>query len=267
MDSVITGTDKLFFRVNPALKLICFAFLFILYLTVQNLNTMIWTTAAFSILTLWACGLSRKWSAGFFLMTFVVSFFSASAMILYGKGSHVLFQWFLIRVTEESLARGIQLGLRTFVFGLLGVLFASTTPPVPFFYSLMQQLKVPVRYAYGCLAAFRMLPMMAEEFGHIRQAMKVRGMMQQKGLRAFYERFLHYTLGILVQSIRRAQRTAVAMEAKRFMMKEKRTFYYQIGWSSKDVIFLAVLTITVVSGFVLSRWIPLTPYTNVVDGY
>ncbi|WP_010631182.1 energy-coupling factor transporter transmembrane component T family protein [Sporolactobacillus vineae] len=267
MDPVITDTSKLFFKVNPSLKLICFAFLFILYLSVQNLNTMIWTTVAFSIVTLWANGLPRKWSVGFFLMTFIVSFFSASAMILYGKGSHVLFQWFLIRTTEESLARGIQLGLRTFVFGLLGVLFASTTPPVPFFYSLMQQLKVPVRYAYGCLAAFRMLPMMAEELGHIRQAMKVRGMSRQKGLRAFYERFLHYALGILVQSIRRAQRTAVAMEAKRFSMKEKRTFYYQIGWSRKDLIFLSVMTVTVVSGFLLSRWIPLTPYTNVIDGY
>jgi ABC-type cobalt transport system, permease component CbiQ and related transporters len=267
MDPVIPDTGKLFFKVNPSLKLICFAFLFLLYLFVQNLNTMIWTTFAFSILTLWACGLSRKWSVWFFLLTFVVSFFSASAMILYGKGVHVLFQWALIRVTEESLARGIQLGLRTFVFGLLGVLFASTTPPVPFFYSLMQQLKVPVRYAYGCLAAFRMLPMMIDELGHIRQAMKVRGLSRQKGIHAFYDRFLHYALGMLVQSIRRAQRTAVAMEAKRFAMKEKRTFYYQIGWSRKDVLFLAVLTLTVVSGFVLSRWLPLTPFTNVTDGY
>lgn len=267
MDNLWKNTDKLFFKVNPSLKFLCFTLLFIVYLFIHNLNTIIWAAVAFTFLYTWAGGISNKISFWFFLTTFIVSFFSASAMILYGKGTHILFHWYLIQISEESLARGILLGLRTFVFGLISVLFASTTPPVPFFYSLMQQLKIPVRYAYGCLAAFRMLPMMAEELVHIRQAMKVRGLTRKKGFRAFYEQFKRYSLGMLVQSIRRAQRTAVAMEAKRFSMNSERTFYYQIGWSRSDLIFLLIVSVTVASGFLLSRWIPLTPFSNVIDGY
>nr|WP_290443547.1 energy-coupling factor transporter transmembrane component T [Sporolactobacillus kofuensis] len=239
--------------------------LFLVYLFVHNLNTMIWASLFFLILYSSVTGLSGKWSFGFVLFTLVVSLFSASAMILFGKGSHVLYHQYLIMITQESLARGILLGLRTFTFSLVGMLFATTTLPVPFFYSLMQQLKVPVRFAYGCLAAFRMIPMMAEELTHIRQAMIVRGMTKQKGIKAYYARLNHYLLTMLAQSIRRAQRTAIAMEAKRFSMKESRTFYYQIGWSRNDLVFVLIIVCTVAMSFLCANSFPLTPFTNVLD--
>ncbi|MDD9148744.1 energy-coupling factor transporter transmembrane component T [Sporolactobacillus sp. CQH2019] len=260
-----TNTDKPFFKINPSFKFLIIAALFIVYLCVRNLNTMIWATVLFLILYFLVNGFPAKFSFWMIILTFIVSFLGTAAMILFGKGTHVLFHWYLIMISEESLARGVLIGLRTFIFTMIGMILASTTMPVPFFYSLMQQLKVPVRYAYGCLAAFRMLPMMAEEFVHIRQAMIVRGMMQKKGARAAYERMKHYALAMLAQSIRRAQRTAVAMEAKRFSMTEARTYYYEIGWSRYDLYFLVVILCTVALGFLLSHWMPLTPFTDVID--
>ncbi|MCQ2009149.1 energy-coupling factor transporter transmembrane protein EcfT [Sporolactobacillus sp. STSJ-5] len=265
MDTVLTNTSTLFFKINPSLKFILISSLFIVYLFVQNLNTMIWASLFFLILYYFVSGLSGKWSFWFVLITLIVSLFSASAMILFGKGSHIIYHQSLILITQESLARGVLLGLRTFTFSLIGMIFATTTLPVPFFYSLMQQLRVPVRYAYGCLAAFRMIPIMAEEFMHIRQAMRVRGMTRQKGVKAFCERMTRYTITMLAQSIRRAQRTAIAMEAKRFSMTEKRTYFYEIGWSRNDVYFVIILLLTVALGFVFSSYFPLTPYTNVLD--
>ncbi|QAA22546.1 energy-coupling factor transporter transmembrane component T family protein [Sporolactobacillus terrae] len=265
MDTVWGNTNKLFFKVNPSLKFLLVSSLFILYLFVTNLNTMIWTALLFFILYFFVSGLSGKWSFWFVLLTLIVSLFSASAMIFFGKGSSVLFQKGLILITRESLARGVLLGLRTFTFSLIGMVFATTTQPVPFFYSLMQQLKVPARYAYGFMAAFRMIPMMAEEFVKIRQAMRVRGMNRQKGVKAFCERMTRYCLSMLAQSIRRAQRTAIAMEAKRFSMTAERTYYYKISWSRKDIYFVLIVLCTVTLGFVLSNVLPITPYTNVLD--
>jgi energy-coupling factor transport system permease protein len=267
MDHIWTDTDKWFFKINPALKFTGIASLFIVYLFVQNLNTMIWATLIFTVIYLCVGGFSARFSFWFILFTFIVSFFSASAIIFFSEGNQVLFRWGLVSISVESLTKGILLGLRSFTFSMIGLIFASTTEPVRFFYSLMQQLRMPVRYAYGCLAAFRMLPMMGEEFIHIRQAMKVRGMTNQKGVRAVYERMKRYALTMLVQSIRRAQRTAVAMEAKRFSLKGKRTFYYEIGWSRYDVIFAIILVVAVGSGFFFSQWLPLTPYTDVMEGY
>lgn len=265
MDNVWASTNKLFFKINPSLKFLLISSLFIVYLFVQNLNTMIWASFFFLILYYLVSGLAGKWSFWFVFLTLIVSLFSASAMIMFGKGSHIIYHQSLILITQESLARGMLLGLRTFTFSLIGMIFATTTLPVPFFYSLMQQLKVPVRYAYGCLAAFRMIPIMTEEFMHIRQAMRVRGMTRQKGIKPLYERMNRYSLTMLAQSIRRAQRTAIAMEAKRFSMTEKRTYYYEIGWSRIDLYFIVIMLLTVALGFVFASYFPLTPFTNVLD--
>lgn len=265
MGELWINTDKLFFKINPSFKFLVIAALFIVYLSVHNLNTMIWATIFFLVLYFSVNGFPIKFSFWIIFLTFFVSFMGTAAMIFFGRGTHVLFHWYLIMITKESLARGILIGLRTFIFTMIGMILASTTLPVPFFYSLMQQLKVPVRYAYGCLAAFRMLPMMAEEFVHIRQAMIIRGMMRKKGMRATYGRMKHYALAMLAQSIRRAQRTAVAMEAKRFSLTADRTYYYEVGWSRYDLYFLAVILWAVAAGFLLSHWVPLTPFTDVID--
>ncbi|RYL88830.1 energy-coupling factor transporter transmembrane protein EcfT [Sporolactobacillus sp. THM7-4] len=264
MGEIQGNTDKWFFKINPSFKFLIIDALFIVYLVVSNLNTMIWAACLFLILYLAVNGFSARLSFWLIILTLWVSVFSSTAMIFFGQGTHVLFRWYLVVISEESLARGTLIGLRTFIFSLLGLIMASTSRPVPFFYSLMQQLRVPVKYAYGCLAAFRMLPMMAEEFVHIRQAMKVRGL-RQKGIKAMYERIKRYALAMLAQSIRRAQRTAVAMEAKRFSMTESRTYYYEIGWSRMDLLFSGVIVAVVIGGFLLSGWFPLTPYTHVID--
>jgi len=226
---------------------------------------MIWATVIFSAVYLAVNGFSKKLSLGLIFTALVLSLFSSTTMIFFGKGTHVLFQWHLLVISRESLARGAQIGLRTFVYSLMGLILMSTTEPVLFFYSLMQQLKVPAKYAYGCLAAFRMLPIMAEEFIHIRQAMKVRGMTRKKGMKARYERVKRYAITLLAQSIRRAQRTAVAMEAKQFSMTRKRTYYYQVVYSRYDLLFACLIMAAVIGSFALSHYFPLTPYQNVLE--
>ncbi|MFX3617075.1 MAG: energy-coupling factor transporter transmembrane protein EcfT [Sporolactobacillus sp.] len=263
----ILRTRTWFFKINPTLKFLVIAALFIVYLTVHNLNTMIWSALIFLGFYLLVSGFGRLFNFWLIILTLVVSLFSGAAMIFFGKGSHLLFQFGLVQISTESLARGLMLGIRTFAFSLLSLIFATTTEPVPFFYSLMQQLKVPVRYAYGCLAAFRMLPLMAEEFLTIRQAMRVRGLAQQKGAKAFYERIKRYCLMMLVQSIRRAQRTAVAMRAKRFSLSGSRTYFYKIGWSRYDLLFAVSMVLAVAAGFILAQVAPLTPFNNVLDQY
>lgn len=267
MDIKWTKEKNWLAEINPSYKLLIIAALFIVFLCVDNLNVMIWSSLFFLILYLMHRSVSVKLSIVLLFMALLSSLFSMTAMTLFGKGTHLLFHFGLIRISTESLARGLMLGLRSFTFGMLSLIFATTTEPVPFFYSLMQQCRMPVRFAYGCLAAFRMLPMMAEEFQILRQALKVRGLSRAKGVAATYNRFKRYCLTMLVQSIRRAQRTAVAMEAKRFSMTEARTFYYSIGWSRYDIFFSLLIGFTVAASFILAVWLPLTPFVHVLDQY
>jgi energy-coupling factor transport system permease protein len=53
-------------------------------------------------------------------------------------------------------------------------------------------------------------------------------------VRGVYERLKLYSLPLFAQSIRRAQRMAIAMEAKQFRMNQQRTYYYETSYSKID---------------------------------
>lgn len=236
-------------RVNPSLKLgtallTCIAVLFI-----RNLELMAFFGTGLLLLFLLFTGQPLK-RILLLLIPFCAIFVStASAMILFGKGETLWFEWGLIRITEESFLRGMLIGLRAMVFAVLGLTFALTTRPVNLFYSLMQQLRLDPKYAYSFMAALRLIPIMTEEFETIRNARKVRGSERVTGLQGILFKMKVYTIPLLSGSIRRAHRIAVAMEAKRFSGNVKRTYYYEIGYSSNDILFLAYMLLLAVAGY------------------
>lgn len=190
-------------------------------------------------------------------LPFVVIFItSATSMMLFGKGEITWFKWGLIHITEESFFRGLHLGFRGLVFAGLGVIFSLTTRPVLLFYSFMQQLKVKPKYAYSFMAAVRMIPIMIEELQTLRYALKVRGVQDQRGIKAFYQKLKAYSIPLLSQSIRRAHRIAVAMEAKQFSNTNKRTFYYKIGFSKFDISFVLYFIVIFIASYYLAMYFP-----------
>ncbi len=195
-----------------------------------------------------------------FLLIFITSSIS---MILFGEGQTTWFQFGLIHVTEESFYRGLHLGMRSMIFGLLGLLFALTTRPVLLFYSLMQQFKLKPKFAYSFMAAVRILPIMLEEFQSLRHALKVRGVTYQKGVKGFYQKLQQYVIPLLAQSIRRAHRIAVAMEAKKFSGDQQRTYYYKLQIGKYDLYFTLLLISWVSITFYLTNFISIIPIDHV----
>ncbi len=248
-------------RLNPAFKLVFFLLLFLLLLFVHNPNYITNFTFVPLLLVLFATGHRKKFI--FILMVpFLLLFFSsATSMIFFGEGSTTWWKWGLIHITEESFYRGVHIGFRALNFALLGLLFALTTRPVYLFYSLIQQLKVPPRFAYSFMAAIRILPVMMEEFQQLRAALLIRGVKKKKGMGRVMQSITLYAVPLLSQSIRRAHRIAVAMESKQFNNRE-RTYYYKQNFSKLDVYFLIYMCI----GFVFAYWIGHTfPYYEITD--
>ncbi|WP_166001415.1 energy-coupling factor transporter transmembrane component T [Bacillus sp. Cs-700] len=248
-------------RLNPAFKLVFFLSLFLTLLFVHNPNVMSNLTFVPFILVLFATG-HRRIVIALLLIPFLLLFFSsASSMMFFGQGSTTWWRWGIVHITEESFFRGLHIGFRALNFALLGLLFALTTRPVFLFYSLIQQLKVPPRFAYSFMAAVRILPVMVEEFQQLRAALLIRGVKKKKGLRRVTQSIMLYAVPLLSQSIRRAHRIAVAMEAKQFNNKE-RTYYYKQTFSKVDIYFV----LYIIAGFCLSYWIGYTfPYFEITD--
>lgn len=228
-------------RVNPSVKFLLIIASYLVVLFTHNPNTLLLLLFLAMSLVLGFSGHPIRFVLLYmspFLLLFVSS---ASTMVFFGKGDTTWFQYGLIHITEESFYRGVHIGLRASVFAIFGLLFVLTTKPVQLFYSFMQQLKLPATLAYSFMAAIRVLPIMAQEFQTLRYAYQIRGLNTRKGLSKFYHQLHFFSIPLLAQAIRRAQRLAVAMEVKQFTACKNRTFFYKIGFSRNDVLFSLLL--------------------------
>ncbi|HYN48446.1 MAG TPA: energy-coupling factor transporter transmembrane component T [Candidatus Nanopelagicales bacterium] len=135
-----------------------------------------------------------------------------------------------LRITEPALAAGLALGLRVVAIVAVGVGWSRVTDPTHLTDALVQQARLPDRFAYGALAALQAIPWLAEDLVALREARRMRG------LRAtWHPRVL---VGLLVLAVRRADRLAVAMDARGFAAAG-RTRYRIVRWLPLDGAVLA----------------------------
>jgi energy-coupling factor transport system permease protein len=131
-----------------------------------------------------------------------------------------------LRITGEAVATAIGLGLRVVAIASIGAVFALTTDSTRLVDALVQQARVPERFAYGALAAYQAVPQFADDLATLRQARRIRGL---RG--GWHPRLL---LGLLVQAIRHGDRMALAMDARAFGLGP-RTHYRPVRWAALDV--------------------------------
>ena len=130
------------------------------------------------------------------------------------------------RITQAALAAGVGLGLRVAAIGAVGAVFALTTDTTRLVDSLVQQGRVPERFAYGALAAYSAVPRFSEDLATLRQARRIRGL---RG--GWHPRLL---VSLLVLAIRHGDRMAIAMDARGFG-SGPRSRYRVIQWTWLDL--------------------------------
>jgi energy-coupling factor transport system permease protein len=196
-----------------------------------------------------------KWLAGLAPITFLAfgMFWTATVFSRFGADDPaVLWQWGWVTVTREGLMTGISLGLRMVGFAAVSLLFMLTTNPTQFIYSLMQQCKLPSSFAYGMLAAYRFLPLIREEWAILIKAHRVRGYGQAKGIREKMRKTARFAIPLLAGAIRKAERTALAMESKGFVGSNKRTYFYVHQVKPMDWVIFAIVVAGVPAAALIS---------------
>lgn len=256
-----TARETWLHRVNPSVKLLAAVAFFLLVLFEHNINVLLNVTLFPLALFVFATGHPPKRLLLVSVPVLILVLSSMSSMMFYGLGDTTWFRWGLVHITEESFFRGLHIGLKSLNFALAGLLLALTTRPVLLFYSLMLQLRLSPRYAYSFMAAMRLLPIMVEELQTLRHARLIRGAPKHRF--SLYGTLKAYAVPMLAQSIRRAQRIAVAMEARRFTQAQARTYYYRPGLSARDAVFVVLLAIAWAAALQLGTEHPYVPITDV----
>ena len=107
----------------------------------------------------------------------------------------------------EALQAGVGLGAAGRRDRRVGAVFALTTDSTRLADALVQQARVPERFAYGALAAYGAIPRFGADLANAaRQARRIRGL---RG--SWHPRLL---VGLLVLAIRHGDRLALAMDAR-----------------------------------------------------
>ena len=160
---------------------------------------------------------------------------------------------------DAGVVTGIGLALRVVGLALPGVLLVATTDPVRLADALTLHWRVPTRFAFGALAALRLVPLLVAEFESVRLARRARGVEGRTPVaRARLLGGIVFTL--LVGAVRRGSRLATAMDARGFDSGIVRTNARGSVLHRRDAVFVAgtvaVCAAAVALSVVTGAWHP-----------
>lgn len=139
-----------------------------------------------------------------------------------------------IEITTGVLTSGFGLALRLLAVALPGVLVFATTDPTDLADSLVQNARAPARFAIGALAAFRLVPLLTEEWQSLSLARRARGIEAGRNPVAKLRIFAATAFALLVGAIRRGTRLALAMDARGFDSGTPRTYARRQRFGAAD---------------------------------
>ena len=116
----------------------------------------------------------------------------------------------------DRAAVGLAVGLRIAVIALAGMVAVATTEPADLANGLIVHLGVPPRLAIGALATLRLVPVLGAEWRTIGLARRARGVDAGRNPLVAARLAVVALVIILVSTIRRATRLALAMDARGF---------------------------------------------------
>lgn len=126
---------------------------------------------------------------------------------------------------------------RVLAVALPGLVAAVALDPTALADALVARLRVPARAAYSVLAALRLLPLLADEWGTLARASRARGL-GGSGPRAKARQFVSITFRLLVAALRRGGRLAIALDARGLRPGAPRTIARPLRWGAPDVLML-----------------------------
>ncbi|HYP72544.1 MAG TPA: energy-coupling factor transporter transmembrane component T, partial [Microbacterium sp.] len=163
-------------------------------------------------------------------------------------------EWFVIRISEGSIALAVATFFRVLAIALPSVVLFVTVDPTDLADGLAQIVRLPARFVLGALAGLRMVGLFLDDWRALELARRARGVADRGRIR----RFLGMAFALLVLSIRRGSKLATAMEARGFGAPVPRTWARTSTFGGREwalvAIGAAISTIAVTASVLAGTW-------------
>ena len=178
-----------------------------------------------------------------------------------------LLQWGLLQITSDGLYRALFMSLRLFMLFAAATLLTLTTSPIALCDAISAMLKPFTRFGLPAFEismllsiALRFLPMLMEDFNHIRKAQQARGaVFDHGGPIARVKALLPCLVPLFALSFRHAEELAMAMESRCYHGGEARTHYHLIHFANRDVAAIAACVLALTAVLLVKLAAPALP--------
>lgn len=220
----LADTNAPLARRNPVAKLAAaLLFSFTLIATIDPVAPAIAIAVELAVLPLFGVGYRALARRAWPLLLGAVGIVVTLVLFAAEREGRTLIEAGPVVVTSGVLLTATGLVLRMFAVALPGVIVFATTDPTDLADALIQNAKASPRFAIGALAAFRLVPLLGQEWQMISMARRGRGVDAGRNPLAQLRLFASTAFALLVGAIRRGTRLAVAMDSRGFDAGTPRT--------------------------------------------
>lgn len=232
---------------NPGYKLLTLLIASLLLSLTYNIRVNLLSAVLGLTVTLCTPGVNRRRLALSLLPFLVTAFGMFMTGFFFSSGTEEAVTVSLFgqeAITAGSLTSAAQLSSRVLAFGGVGMLFAFTTDSQELVMSLMQQFRLPPKFAYGILAAYHFFPTVRGEYATVAAALRVRGIKAGP----FSPKRI---FPMLTHALERSESLAMAMESRGFAGDQPRSVAFRVPLRWVDFAFLIGVNSAVAAGLLL----------------
>lgn len=259
--SYVPGNSPLH-RLDPRAKLfLCITYVILVFFA-NGLATCLWLILAL-LATIIASqvGFKMYWR-GIRPLAWII-LLTVAFQVLFSTGGPVYWQWGFISVTRDGLLNSLIIFFRFMVIITASTVLTATTPTLriadalTWFMQPLKVIKVPVNQITLMISiALRFIPTIMNEAVKIANAQRSRGMNLDEGnIVKRLMRMIPILIPLFVDSFKRAEELATAMEARGYDPEAPRTHYRQLDWHGRDTVSMVALLVVAVVLFGLRIFI------------
>jgi energy-coupling factor transport system permease protein len=140
---------------------------------------------------------------------------------------------------KEGFDKGLQYFFRITIMVLASFLLIWTTDIRDLMVGLVS-IGMPYRYAFTVFMALRFLPVVQQEVDAVKAAHSIRGRASRSPIRHRFRLWQRYMFTVIVNGLRKAENTALAIESRGFGAYPDRTYIKRFHWTKSGIILLII---------------------------
>ncbi|WP_280772158.1 energy-coupling factor transporter transmembrane component T family protein [Salipaludibacillus daqingensis] len=264
-DNVIIGQyvprNSLVHKIDPRAKLLAIL-LFIIFLFISRHPVVLSLAIVITGTTFILAKIPFRYYIKGMRFIAILIFFTFLLHLFMTREGTVIVDWPWLTVYSGGVVEGSLIALRLFLLVLMASLLTLTTTPIDLTDGMerlmkpLKRIRVPTHeLALMMSIALRFIPTLLGETSKIVKAQMARGANFSEGsLWKRLKSLIPILIPLFVQSFKRAEDLAIAMEARGYGGGEGRTKFRQLRWKRNDSIAIGVFVmfalLTIVFGFI-----------------